>query len=115
MKLKRGDIVLLRFPFTDLSGDKVRPALVISDDSFNRINNDAVFLPITSKFYRSAFDYQLKTNNNSFPDTGLKVSSTFRTAKLMSLEQKSASRLLRKADNSLMCEINKRLKLLFDL
>lgn len=115
MTLKRGDIVLLRFPLTDLSGDKVRPAMVVSDNSFNKNNRDAVFLFITSKSYHSTFDYHLTTNNKSFTKTGLKTQSTFRIAKLMTLEQTIALKLLGKADSSLMCEINKRLKLLFDL
>lgn len=33
-----GSIVLTRFPFTDLSGDKRRPALVVSRDNDRRLD-----------------------------------------------------------------------------
>ena len=35
MSLQRGDIVLVPFPFTDLSRQKARPALVVSPQNFN--------------------------------------------------------------------------------
>ena len=41
-----GSIVLARFPFTDLSGDKRRPALVISRDNDRR--PDVIVCFITS-------------------------------------------------------------------
>ena len=31
--VKRGSIVLIRYPFTDLSGEKVRPAIILTPDS----------------------------------------------------------------------------------
>jgi mRNA interferase MazF len=46
---KRGDIVLVPFPFTDLTSSKRRPALVISPDSFNAQQQDLVVAAITSQ------------------------------------------------------------------
>ena len=43
-RYKRGDIVLVSFPFTDLSSSKRRPALVISPDSFNEHGQDLVLV-----------------------------------------------------------------------
>ena len=36
MKVKQRDIILIKFPFSDLSGAKVRPALVISNNQYNQ-------------------------------------------------------------------------------
>ena len=33
--MTKGDIILITFPFTDLSGSKLRPALVLADRSFD--------------------------------------------------------------------------------
>lgn len=42
----RGDVVLVRFPFSDRSGAKVRPAIVINAP---HISQDVFVLPLTSK------------------------------------------------------------------
>ncbi len=44
---ERGDIVLLPFPYSDLTGMKQRPALIISNEVFNR-SSDKICLLITS-------------------------------------------------------------------
>jgi mRNA interferase MazF len=46
---RRGDIVLVSFPFTDLTFAKRRPALVVSPDIFNEINEDLILLAVTSQ------------------------------------------------------------------
>ena len=46
---RRGDIVLVPFPFTDLSSTKKRPALVVSPDKFNEHAQDVVLVAITSQ------------------------------------------------------------------
>ena len=48
MEIKQKDIVLLPYPFTDLKGKKIRPALVVSNDSVNSKSKDCIMLPLTS-------------------------------------------------------------------
>lgn len=44
-----GEIVVVPFPYTDLSSSKVRPALVLSDAAFNDAGPDIVLCAITSR------------------------------------------------------------------
>ncbi|MCB4824574.1 type II toxin-antitoxin system PemK/MazF family toxin [Roseicella aerolata] len=75
-----GAIVLARFPFTDLSGDKRRPALVVSRDNARRA--DLVVCFITS-VPRSGPDTAPIAPD---PGTGLKVPSVVRFDKLATLD-----------------------------
>jgi mRNA interferase MazF len=45
---KKWDIVLVRFPFTDLKTTKQRPALIISPDKYN-LGGDVIIVFITSQ------------------------------------------------------------------
>ena len=47
MECKKGDIVMIKFPFTDLKQSKKRPVLVIKS---NNEYGDFICLQITSKF-----------------------------------------------------------------
>lgn len=42
----RGEVVLVRYPFSDLSGSKVRPAVIVSAPHSSK---DLFILPLTSK------------------------------------------------------------------
>ena len=46
---KQGDVVLAPFPFTDQSGTKQRPAVVLSGSSYNRSHPDIILAPVTSQ------------------------------------------------------------------
>ena len=48
MEFKQGEIVLLPFPYDDLSRAKTRPALIISSNEFNRISRTVIVVEITS-------------------------------------------------------------------
>ena len=113
--IQRGDILLLPYPFTDLTGVKVRPALVISSDSFNKLSQDAVFSFITTKGYKGPFELRLNETDASFEATGLKGASTFRLSKIMCLEQALVRRRLGHADGLLMKNVDAGLKCLLEL
>lgn len=44
----QGDLVLLPFPFSDLSAGKRRPAIVVSPDRVHRRTNDRIVVALTS-------------------------------------------------------------------
>ena len=46
---KPGDVVLVSVPFTNQSGAKRRPAVVVSSDAYNQTHLDLVILPLTSQ------------------------------------------------------------------
>jgi mRNA interferase MazF len=111
----RGDILLLKFPFTNLQSTKVRPVLVVSSDTFNTAGQDAIFAFITSRVYSGFFDLLVRSTDTSFQAMGLKVSSTIRVSKLMCLNQNLACRRLGHADAATMEKVNDCLKRLFEL
>jgi mRNA interferase MazF len=69
-KYKKGDIVIIRFPFTDLSSSKKRPALVISNNIVNQ-TGDYLMVQITSKEKADALSLPIEktdfTGNKTLP------------------------------------------------
>lgn len=48
MNVEQKDIVLLPYPFTNQEGSKIRPALIISNNFFNKKSDDCLAVPLTS-------------------------------------------------------------------
>mgnify|MGYP005852773067 CR=1 FL=1 len=78
-KLNFGDIVLLKFPFTDGKTYKRRPALIINDFD----DGDIVVCRITSQIYKTKNDIFI----NDWENSGLKLPSVIRIHKIATLEK----------------------------
>ena len=90
-----GDIVLILFPFTDLTNAKVRPALVISSTQQLTQGPDAIFMAITTgTSSQKPTDFFIDQTHPEFTATGLKKPSVFRAEKMHCLEKKLAVRRL---------------------
>src|SRR5690606_18878706 len=62
MTLLQGDIVLVPFPFSDQSGSKPRPAIIISNSSVNK-TPDVILAQITSQVRADDFSFLLNDKN----------------------------------------------------
>jgi len=81
---KRGDIVLVPFPFSDQTATKKRPAVVISSSPYNESSRDIVILAVTSKIERpSAFG---ESRIEDWRDAGLLKPSAVKPA-ISTIEQ----------------------------
>jgi mRNA interferase MazF len=47
--MNRGDVVEVDWPYTDLSGSKTRPAVVVQANFLNSLIDDTILVQITSK------------------------------------------------------------------
>ena len=90
-KLNFGDIVLLRFPFTDNKTFKKRPALIINDFD----DGDVVVCRITSQIYHTQNDVLI----DDWKKSGLKLPSVIRVHKLATLEKDLVEVAMGKIDN----------------
>ena len=83
MTFKAFDVVAVPFPFTDRDAAKRRPALVISNESFNQQHNQIVLAMITTAI-ENIWPSDVSLTN--WQKAGLKVACRFRL-KLFTLDQ----------------------------
>lgn len=90
--LRRDDVVLVSFPFSDLSGKKLRPALVVGRPT----SEDTVLAFITSQDgeIEPNAEHLIGPGDPEFATTGLKVGSRIRLAKLATLHRSLVRRRL---------------------
>jgi mRNA interferase MazF len=56
---KQGDIVLIPFPYSDLSTTKQRPVLVLSNTTYNKSQSDLVVAAITSNLISKTYSIKI--------------------------------------------------------
>jgi mRNA interferase MazF len=108
-------IVLVPFPFDDLSATKVRPAVCLTD-AIGR--HDHIILAfITSRVPSSPLgtDLVIDSRDPEFALTGLRVSSTVQLHRLMTVTPLILRRELGVLSPTLQTHVKERLTKLFDL
>src|SRR5574343_1209400 len=100
--MAKGDIVLITFPFTTLTGNKLRPAIILAETTL-----DFTVCFITTQLqWQETTDVELSPNVNN----GLRKPSLIRTSKIATLDKSLAKGLLGKLSNNELGELNSKLK-----
>src|SRR3989338_11144855 len=76
----KGDVVVLPFPFSDLSANKRRPAIVVAQGEYG----DTILCQITSKPKKGAEAVELK--DKDFQEGSLKITSYVRPRKIFTAD-----------------------------
>jgi mRNA interferase MazF len=112
-QLRRGDIILADLPFSDGSGSKVRPGLVVQNDANNRRLDDVILALITSVTDRAGTEptqllVDIATNDGR--QSGLLHTSAIKCEHLITLDQRLVKRVIGRLSDATMEQISVCLK-----
>lgn len=108
---EKGKIILVPFPFTDLSSQKVRPAVVLSKKE--TASPDVIVAFVTSKKpHRIKYAIPVSPKQKT---SGIKVLSWIRCDKIATLDKKIVLGEIGDLPPTLRPKVKSTLKLLFDL
>jgi mRNA interferase MazF len=107
----KGKIVLITFPFTDLTAKKLRPALVLHED-----DKDVIVVFISSRIAKaSSNDVLIKKDQIEFKQTGLKVDSFIKIEKIATLSKRLIVGEIGQVGSCLKKEINQKIRQALEL
>ena len=113
--MAKGKIVLIPFPFDDLSTTKVRPALCLTGPIGSHRHIVLAFLTSTLPVDRLDSDIVLDDDAADFSSTGLHVTSTLRLHRLMTVSADLIMRELGELPMSLKQQVDETLAALLQL
>lgn len=111
LMINQKDIVLIRFPFSDLSGSKVRPAVVVSNDGYNGRSLDVIVLAMTSNLALSLL--KVFVENTDLDSGTLPVKSAVRVDKPFSALQTSILKVQAKLSAAKFAEVQRAFQNIF--
>jgi mRNA interferase MazF len=113
MKVRRGDVVILEHPFSDATGAKVRPALVVQADARNAILTNTIVAMITKNISRVGTDPTQLLIDVSTPDgqrSGLHGNSAVTCGNLFTVHEGRIRKKIGELPDPLMRKVNDCLK-----
>ena len=111
----KGKVVLVPFPFDDLSTMKVRPAVCLTDPISPHGHIVVAFITSRVPVDPTESDIRLDVSLPGFDLTGLRISSTLRLHRMMTVARELILRELGELPDDLKAAVDRGLRSLFDL
>jgi mRNA interferase MazF len=113
--MRVGTIVLARFPFTDLTGAKRRPALILATPDSDFPDVILVFISSVIPTHVRDADVLIETKDLFFAETGLKKSSIIKVDKIATLDKGLITGEMGSIPESVISLVKQKLKVVLDL
>lgn len=97
--MNQQDLIWVKLPFSDLRQSKVRPALVVSNNGYNKANPDIVVCAITSKLREDK--YGILIENKDLSSGNLPIKSRVRADKILQIEKELVIRPFAKLESKM--------------
>ena len=113
MNVHRGEVVLVDFPYSDHTGNKVRPALVVQADVWNQQLDDTILALITSSRRRrvgATTQLLIDITTADGRQTGLRRTSVVQCENLLTYDQALILRVIGHLSATAMQQIDACLK-----
>lgn len=105
---KQRQIVLVPFPYSDLSSTKRRPVLIVSNDSYNNNFDDVLVCVITSNLRKD--DYSVTLSNDDLEIGILPESSVVKSHKLFTIHKDKIIKIFSLVKNEFFVQVNEKIK-----
>ncbi len=115
-ELAPGDIVLVPVSYSDYSGKKRRPAIVLSSKEFNSSSLDVILVAVSSNLTRRLhFEIPILVTDPGFSETDLAKSSVIKCAAIFAYSKSRIDRRLGKLPSPVLKQVQKKIGEILDI
>ena len=107
------DIVLIPFPYSNLSETKKRPVLIISNSTYHHQSNDIICCAITSQ--ENIFEQTINIDNKDLEFGNLHYKSAIKPTKIFTIQKKKIIKRLGRLNKNKTREVIDELKYFTEL
>ena len=100
---EQGEVIVVPFPFSDLSNIKQRPVLILSKDSDNKISEDIITCGITSNL--RDIKYSVLIDNNDLEKGEIPAKSRIKIDKLFTLNKNIIKKKVAKINKETLLKV----------